>query len=64
MLILGLLFTQIFQSTNFFNLYFNNSIYAFKYIYLGLTWVSYNDVFLILLIIASFCKSAQFGFHF
>lgn len=63
-LILSFLLLQ----TNQFNFFLNVSshlyLFFFKYIYVGFFYVSFLDVFLFTLIICSFCKSAQFGFHF
>lgn len=45
------------------NLVFANALASLHFNFGGIA-VSYADVFLVCLTIASFCKSAQFGFHF
>lgn len=63
-LIMAFLLSFYSGSTFFFNFYNNINIYLYKYIYFLFSYISYIDILLFCLIISSFCKSAQFGFHF
>ena len=63
-LILAFLLALNINGVFFFNFSTNINLFIYKYFYLFGVYINYIDFFLISVIICSFCKSAQFGFHF
>jgi NADH:ubiquinone oxidoreductase subunit 5 (subunit L)/multisubunit Na+/H+ antiporter MnhA subunit len=61
-LILSILtYFYIFKSFNL--ILFNDNFFLYKYVYFCKNYINVFEVFSFLLVLSSFCKSAQFGFH-
>lgn len=63
-LIICFLIIQYFSNSFLISLNLQNFLYLYKTIWFLGFYFSYCDILLFCLIIAAFCKSAQFGFHF